>query len=195
MVTDNEEIRALRRSADDADARSAVKWAAASIAWAHDIKGLSDPAYIANIIEAELVRHEKDPNAPIVERPWKGFDVVTQRTMDELVEWAEDAEASDGARSAALRVLRSYGGSGPLGAASNRELRKNLIDVAERIQQYLNIPEQPPEITSALQVINAHRRALAMTPLDQEALQWTDEDVLLEAQRIKRLANLGRLMP
>lgn len=46
-----------------------------------------------------------------------------------------------------------------------------------------------------LDVINRHRVALGMTPLDPSAAGWTMEDLEREASRIARLPNLGRLMP
>lgn len=189
----NPEIQELRRLAEDADARSAAKWAAASIAWAHDIKGSCDPAYIANVIEGDLRRFEGDPDAPLVERPWRGLDAITGWGMDDFVDWAEEAEASQAARSAAIGIVRAYGGH--YRGDSAHEFRKHVVDVAERIQQYLDIPEQPPEVTEALAAINVHRRVLGMSPLDPERAGWSDEDVVIEAERVARLPNLGRLMP
>lgn len=183
----NEEIAELRRSAEDADARSSAKWAAASITWAHEIKGSLDPTYIANVIEAELRRHEAAGDAPLVDRPWKGPDAVTGWGMADFIEWAEDAEASPGARSAAIGIVRAYGGR--YRGDSAHEFRKHVVDIAERIQQYLDLPEQPPEVVEALDAINRHRRALGMTPLDPGAAGWSDEDVVLEADRVARLSN------
>lgn len=44
-----------------------------------------------------------------------------------------------------------------------------------------------------LEVINRHRAKLGMAPLD--TTDWTADDIQQEADRIARLANLGRLMP
>jgi hypothetical protein len=42
-------------------------------------------------------------------------------------------------------------------------------------------------ISDELSIINEHRRKIGMTPLDPDASGWTDEDVMLEAQRIRAL--------
>lgn len=196
-MTEYEElVRDLRRQADDADARSAAKWAAASTAAAHDIRGLSDPAYIANVIEAELRRFEKDPAAPLIERPWKGPDPATTLHEDEAEDWAEQADATAAAMAAAIRIVRTYSTAIAIAAQSDSvgTFGRSIVDIAERIQHYLDIPEQPPELAAALQAINAHRRALGMSPLDPQSSGWTDEDLLIEGERIARLANLGRLL-
>lgn len=43
-----------------------------------------------------------------------------------------------------------------------------------------------PEAARALDELNAHRRALLMPPLDPAAAGWTPEDVILEAERLRR---------
>lgn len=48
------------------------------------------------------------------------------------------------------------------------------------------------EVAQALAVINRHRRSFGQRPLDPAAAGWTDEDVLLEAERIARLSNPKR---
>lgn len=194
--TVNPEITELRRLAEDADARSAAKWAAASIAAAHGIRGSADPAYIANVIEYELGRFESHP-AALIEAEWKGTDTGTGLTSRELLDYAKESEASPGAQSAAIRIVRAYATAigAQAGSSTPRTLGRSITDVAERIQHYLDIPEQPPEVTNALQRINAHRRTLGMSPLDPVRHGWSDEDVLLEADRIGRLSNLAGLMP
>ena len=42
----------------------------------------------------------------------------------------------------------------------------------------------PATVSTALAKINAHRRALGISPLDPTAAGWTEEDVLLEARRL-----------
>lgn len=51
-----------------------------------------------------------------------------------------------------------------------------------------------PSVKRALHAIDVHRAKIGMSPLDPGRAGWSDEDVVLEADRIKRLANLG-LMP
>lgn len=193
------EIQELRRLADDAEARSAAKWAGAAIAAEYGIKGMADPAYIANVIEAELVRHESAAPgaAPIIEREWKRKDPFTGLSSQEYLDYVAESGASPAAQSAAIRIVGSYStviaratGSGEPGAYGDA-----VATIAEAIQEYLDIPEQPPEVTAALDAINAHRRSLGMSPLDPVSAGWTAEDVVAEAERIVRLPNLGRLMP
>lgn len=47
----------------------------------------------------------------------------------------------------------------------------------------------PAAVVRALHTINTHRRALGMTPLDPRAAGWSDEDVVIEADRVARLPN------
>jgi hypothetical protein len=46
-------------------------------------------------------------------------------------------------------------------------------------------------VSTALTHINEHRRQLGMEPLDPYISGWTDEDVLIESQRISRLDNIS----
>lgn len=46
-------------------------------------------------------------------------------------------------------------------------------------------------VTRALDVINRHRRGLGMSLLDPAAAGWSEQDVLLEAERVARFPNLG----
>lgn len=192
----NPEIKELRRLADDADARSAAKWAGAGVAYAYDFRGISDPAYVANIIEAEIVRHQASPSAPLVERPWSGDDLSTGMTFDEFAHYANAADASSAARSAAIRVVRSYARA--IAAAEDEEISTAagpaVTAIAERIEDYLAIPTSDSAATK-LEAINRHRRKLGMQPLDPVGSGWSEEDVGREAERIERLPNLGRLMP
>jgi hypothetical protein len=45
------------------------------------------------------------------------------------------------------------------------------------------------ELGQALAAINKHRRKLGMSKLDPVAADWTEEDILVEARRIRRLPN------
>lgn len=61
-------------------------------------------------------------------------------------------------------------------------------------------PREPQKIASggaqALDEINLHRRRLGQTPLDPASVGWSDQDVLDEAERVRRLPNVaGHLMP
>lgn len=49
------------------------------------------------------------------------------------------------------------------------------------------------DISDALEAINRYRRRIGMRPLDPQAAGWTPDDVVLEAQRISRIANPRRL--
>lgn len=51
----------------------------------------------------------------------------------------------------------------------------------------------PASINSDLAEINAHRRLIGMRPLDPAAAGWTDDDVRLEARRIRALNPAGLL--
>lgn len=51
------------------------------------------------------------------------------------------------------------------------------------------------DVATALDAINLHRRRLGMGALDPAAAGWTDQDVLLEAERITRLSNPLALAP
>lgn len=46
-----------------------------------------------------------------------------------------------------------------------------------------------PATARALEEINRHRAAIGMPPLDIRASGWTDQDVLDEAERLRRLPN------
>lgn len=50
------------------------------------------------------------------------------------------------------------------------------------------------DVSEALAFVNRHRRAMGMSPLDPAQAGWSAQDVLLEAERVHRLPNLG-LMP
>lgn len=52
--------------------------------------------------------------------------------------------------------------------------------------------ESANEVQQALERINEHRRQIGQRPLDPAAAGWSDEDVLLEAERIVRLPNPRR---
>ena len=45
------------------------------------------------------------------------------------------------------------------------------------------------DVAAALEAINRHRRAIGMHRLDPAAAEWTDDDILIEAQRLQRLPN------
>jgi hypothetical protein len=50
-------------------------------------------------------------------------------------------------------------------------------------------PKPDVGLDQALATINKHRRKLGMGKLDPVAADWTEEDILIEAQRIQRLPN------
>lgn len=49
------------------------------------------------------------------------------------------------------------------------------------------------QVARALAEIQAHRRGMGLRPLDPAASGWTEQDVLDEAERIRRLQNTGLL--
>lgn len=53
--------------------------------------------------------------------------------------------------------------------------------------------EEDIDVADALAEVQAHRRSLGQTPLDPRGAGWTEQDVLDEAGRIRRLPN--HLMP
>lgn len=46
-----------------------------------------------------------------------------------------------------------------------------------------------PDVEEALATVNRHRRRIGMAKLDPTATGWTDQDVLIEADRVTRLPN------
>lgn len=68
-------------------------------------------------------------------------------------------------------------------------------EVRQVLEKFLVRAAGAPAVDQALDVINVHRRQLGMSPLDPQAAGWSGEDVILEAQRVARLPNLGRLLP
>lgn len=188
----DEDLKELRRLADDADASSEVKWAGAAIAQKYDIKGICDPAYIANVIAAEIERVKADPDADVVARHWPGKDSATGLTIDDFIDYAEDADASTAAKAAAIRIVGSYATS--IGQWRGKHtpdvMGHSVIDIAELIETYVALggaPSEPVGPSGALETINRHRCRIGMGPLDPDAAGWTQEDVDLEAQRIARL--------
>lgn len=65
----------------------------------------------------------------------------------------------------------------------------------QKIQEFLG--RLPVRVSAAapLDTINRHRRQLGMLPLDPRSAGWSAEDIQIEADRIVRLPNLGKLMP
>lgn len=59
------------------------------------------------------------------------------------------------------------------------------------IDEFEDVARAPPagDVREALAAINRHRRQLGMAQLDPAAAGWTDDDVLLEAERVARLSN------
>jgi hypothetical protein len=195
--------------ADEAEsARSEARDAAASIARTWSLTGLSDPAYIANVIEAELERFEQDAGAPLIQRPWTGGDPTVadllRYTSLDFPHWPRgrhwSVRASEatkkGIRSAAIRIQGSYPLVDPNNPHSSVEttvveLTMLIVDsfIAARFAEPDPIAQTP--IPEDLDVVNSHRRQLGMKPLDL-ADGWTTKEIADMAEKIRttgRMAN------
>lgn len=70
-----------------------------------------------------------------------------------------------------------------------------FVDEHGSAHDLLTIPGGRPrrvresKVAADLAHINAHRRRIGMAPLDTRGAGWTDEDVALEAQRLRREGN------
>jgi len=181
------------RASEATEARPEAQEAAAMIARTVPIEGLSDPAYIANIIEDEMRRFEEDPGAPIIESPWPGADSATGNTVKEMIEETKFKKGVGtepfivkAARAATIRIARAY-------SPSVRTVLSEFLEwTPQGIAQSLTRetwPARAADVEESLRQIQAHRRALGMRPLDAHAAGWTEEDVLDEAERIRILPN------
>lgn len=66
---------------------------------------------------------------------------------------------------------------------------EELLDDADVRAQFAEISTSAPgsaDVSADLAEINAHRRAVGMRPLDPAAAGWSEEDVRIEAARIRR---------
>lgn len=187
------------RAREAKTARPGAQRAAAEIARTIPIEGLSDPAYIANIIEETLRRFEHDPNAPLIGGPptaardwWRGKkDIYTGWLHEDLIDATEidppagaDAATVSAARAATLRIASSYA------TAIKPQLSEFLEWAPYRIAEHVTAPTRHGRIADverALREIQAHRRVIGMRPLDPHAAGWSEEDVILEAERIRSL--------
>lgn len=50
-------------------------------------------------------------------------------------------------------------------------------------------PASRPDVQNALDLINRHRATIRQSPLDPAVADWGPDDILIEAERIRRLAN------
>lgn len=187
----------------------AAQRAAAEIARTIPIEGLSDPGYIANIIEGELKRFEHDPNAPLIETPpqvspdwWRGKkEHFTGWPYEDLID-ATDIDPPAGADPATVRAARAA--TMRIAWSYATKIRPQLSEFLEwapyRIAEHVTAKTRHTRIAGvekALREIQTHRRAIGMPPLDPQAAGWTEEDVIHEAERIRRLnpraTNVGKL--
>lgn len=192
------------RAAEATDAPPEARAAAAEIARALDLRGASDPAHIANLIHAEMLSFELDPDADVIETDWPGLDAVTglyAREMHYIVTRAAmpagvDPITAKAARSSAIRIARAYGDA--IEQAAPRDLRDQdafdeFLNIAPgRIAEHLTrdtAHARIADVEAALREIQAHRRRLGMPILDVHAAGWTEQDVILEAERIRTLPN------
>jgi hypothetical protein len=184
--------------------RPAAAEAAVDLVRYLDLRDISDPDYLGNVIEASVQRVEEDPNSPMVERQWSGRDPLTHLTYGEMEQAINRARSrmvgvdpvtAKAAGAAAISVARSFSHQirGQSNIPEGLDPIYFFLEIAtERIAQQLSRDTSQSRIADverALAQIQAHRRALGMRPLDVHATGWTEEDVLLEAQRLGRLSN------
>lgn len=175
-----------QRAAQAEDARNELKDAGAAIARAWSVEGLCDPAYMANVLEAEAVRMDK-PGSEIIERKWSGRDAFGHSVKDLLQATDIDFPAGmtpaqqAGARAGAIRLARSY---------SHKFGDPHVIaDMTRIVAEHLSrttYGSRVRDVEDALRTIQKHRRLTGLQPLDAHAAGWTEEDVVLEAERLKR---------
>lgn len=71
------------------------------------------------------------------------------------------------------------------------EIPENVL-----VEARVNVLGRRPDYGQALDAIARHRRQIGVAPLDPVAAGWSEQDVIDEAERIRRLPNVaGRLMP
>lgn len=84
------------------------------------------------------------------------------------------------------------------GALDVQEARSHAREIAESIVMLSRsdieggpVPPTAPvdDVAQALAAINRHRATIGMSRLDPVAADWTEEDILIEAERIQRLPN------
>lgn len=114
---------------------------------------------------------------------------------DEAREWTEWALARCGDPDALYEKYPSseYGYQGPKTVFTSR----TMVPWGPRVTgRHPGPPAEARsrEVQDALGEINRHRSRMGLSPLDPAAAGWTDQDVLDEAARIRRLANSG-MMP
>lgn len=173
--------------------KAAVDAADAVVAWA----GRGDRDYIANVTEAQLARFEKDSNAPLVERPFRGLDAITQISQKDLERYAgmnvlgwppASASVRPSARASAISIARAYGD-----AFQISQHPESIGLIAQMIE--LALRRQPPSgrvVQWALDVINEKRRQRHERPLDPVRAGWTDDDILAEAKRLQQNPRMSK---
>lgn len=163
-------------------ARPEALRAAKTVVTDYGIRGIVDPDYIANVIEAELLRFEQEPDAELIPWHFRGTDVASGLTMDQLISAANAAAVSQAARASAIDVVRSYGSSV---GNDTKERYAAVTNIARSIERDLVTISPPARAASALARINRHRRAIGQAPLDPAGSGWTEEDVLIEERRLE----------
>lgn len=175
-----------QRAAEAEYARPEAQEAAARVARGVPLDGAEAPAYLAHAIEVSIAHPE------ILQRAGQGVDDVTGKTWTELINATTfvppagaDADVIAGARAAAIRIARAY-------QTYIGDIDEFLEWAPYTIAEALTQPHyhaRVSEVEAALRGIQAHRRLLGMSPLDTQAAGWTEEDVIMEADRIQRLSN------
>lgn len=72
-----------------------------------------------------------------------------------------------------------------------REIAESIAMLSRHDIEGVPSAPTPPtdDVAQALASINRHRVTIGMSPLDPVAADWTDEDILIEAERLQRLPN------
>lgn len=130
------------------------------------------------------------------------FDAVPREDVVEMVLKAQipagvDEATSRASRAAAIRIANEYfellTQSHRVFSPSPKEAIGDFLSVVPgRIAEYFSrstAHARVADVETAMREIQAHRRALGMPPLDAHAAGWTEDDVLLEADRLRRLSN------
>ena len=181
-----------KRATEAENARKNAQDAAAFVSRTLALDGLSDPGYVANILEEELERFEDDPNAELIDMPWTGEDIVSGMTMERMLDLTSSMRppagssdvANKAAISTAIRVVRAFSRPDDI-----VEFLENAPHMIASILTSDTAQSRCADVEAALREIQVHRRLLGMRPLDTASAGWTEQDVIDEADRISRLQN------
>ena len=114
----------------------------------------------------------------------------------------EDRLVTSNVKGTALQMLLDYSRTLPaedppsfwIYVMANREILCEYVlysDTELKCQEHVPSYDIPgrPDVARALDTINRHRRAIGQAPLDPAAAGWDADDILAEADTIRRLHN------